>query len=196
MPTATTAPLFDDAADLRELTRRFAHPGRIESIWLRPARGAPTRSVTEAMAWVDRGLEGDRSAARPPSRPGGSKRQITLIQAEHLQVMAALLKRADIDPALLRRNVVVSGLNLIASKGLFKDQPMLLRLGDRVLLEMTGPCEPCSKMEAILGHGGYNAMRGHGGMTARVIRGGLIRAGDEVTCAVEDTLTSEPVPVA
>lgn len=176
-----TAPLFDTAPDLRELTRRFAHPGRVESIWLRPARQVPTRSVAQALALVDRGLDGDRSAARPLGRPGGSKRQITLIQAEHLIVMAALLKR-PIDPAILRRNVVVSGLNLIATKNLFKDQPMLLQLGDEVLLEVTGPCDPCSKMEVILGHGGYNAMRGHGGVTARVLRGGLIREGDAVAC--------------
>ncbi len=188
--TATDRPAMTTPT-LRDLTRHFPHPGRVEAILLRPARGAPATQVQSAEAIATQGLAGDRSATRslesrrsgfsrasPLARPAPttppSKRQITLIQSEHLPVIAALcaMTATDLDPAILRRNLVISGINLIAARSLFADQPLHLLIGNQVVLEITGPCDPCSKMEAALGPGAYNAMRGHGGMTARVITGG------------------------
>jgi MOSC domain-containing protein YiiM len=164
--------------DLHELTRRFARPGRLEAILLRPARRTPVLSVNEAVAMEGRGLAGDRIGA---ARPGG-KRQVSLIQQEHLPAIAALTGHAQVDAEGLRRNLVVSGLNLLAARSLFRDQPLVLAIGAQVLLEVSGPCEPCSRMEELLGPGGYNAMRGHGGVTARVLRGGVLRVGDGIEC--------------
>ncbi|TDP82189.1 MOSC domain-containing protein [Aquabacterium commune] len=187
-PMPETHPLFPSASALpahptmRELSRHAPHIGRLDAIHLRPARLQAVQSVDSAIALVDQGLQGDRTAARAPSRPGGSKRQVTLMQAEHLGVIAALTHRDSVDAAALRRNLLVSGLNLVACKALFKDTPLLLCIGTEVQLELTGPCDPCSRMEAVLGPGGYHAMRGHGGMTARVLRGGVLRVGDAVRC--------------
>jgi MOSC domain-containing protein YiiM len=108
-------------------------------------------------------LRGDRYES-------SGKRQVTLLQAEHLAVLSSFAGRT-VEPAILRRNILVSGINLVALKG------ARFRLGD-ALLEGTGPCEPCSRMEEALGPGGYNAMRGHGGITARVLETGWIRLGD------------------
>ena len=166
---------------LRQLAQQFAHPGRLDAIYLRPARREPVIQVDSASAWVDRGLEGDRAAHPSIRRTGINKRQITLIQAEHLPAVAAFTQLGKVDAAWPRRNLVVSGLNLLATKALFKDTPLVLHVGKEIVLEITGLCEPCSHMETLLGPGGYNAMRGHGGLNARVLVGGTLRVGDTVT---------------
>lgn len=142
-------------------------PGRVEWIGLRPARAQAMHEVVEAEAIAGKGLVGDRYSS------GSGKRGVTLIQAEHLPVIAALSGHAGVSPALLRRNVVVSGLPLIALK------ERRFRIGD-VVLEGTGECDPCSNMEKALGAGGFNAMRNHGGLCARIVEGGRLRLGDAV----------------
>jgi MOSC domain-containing protein YiiM len=124
-------------------------------------------AVDTAEATAGKGLSGDRYGS------GSGKRGITLIQAEHLPVIAALSGHVEIPPTTLRRNLLVSGIPLIALKG------RRFRIGD-VLLEGTDPCDPCSRMEAALGPGGYNAMRGMGGLCARILEGGTLRVGDAV----------------
>ena len=138
-------------------------------------------SVRTALALEGRGLEGDRSAR---GARAGHKRQLTLVQSEHLPVIATFLGRAVIDAALLRRNIAVSGVNLLAARSLFEDQEIRVHVGDAVVLAITGTCDPCSKMEASLGPGGWNAMRGHGGMTASIEVGGTISVGDVVEIRV------------
>jgi MOSC domain-containing protein YiiM len=154
---------------LQELTSRHAGSGRLEWIGIRPARKAPLVASKQVRVLVN-GLAGDHRA-KPERNPG--KRSITLIQAEHLEVIAALSGCGAVEPSKLRRNLVVSGINLLA----LKDRKF--RIGSAEFLG-TGICAPCSRMETALGHGGYNAMRGHGGITAEVLSEGEIRLGDRV----------------
>jgi len=158
--------------ELTELMARFPRPGRIEWIGLRPSRGNPMHVVDWAVARAGCGLEGDRYDGR------SGKRGVTLIQHEHLAALAGLLGREAPGPGLLRRNLVISGINLIALKG------CQFAVGD-VILEGTGLCHPCSRMERALGPGGFNAMRGHGGLCARIVRGGTIRVGDSVVAVAD-----------
>lgn len=150
-------------ASLAEMMSRHAQAGRLDWIGLRAARRSDVTPV-DMVEVAEDGLAGDHA------RPG--KRAVTLIQAEHLPVIAALTGRA-VAPADLRRNLLVSGINLAALR---KGQ---VRIGD-VLLTVEGPCPPCSRMEEVLGSGGYNAVRGHGGWYASVTMGGMLRVGDAV----------------
>ncbi len=149
---------------LAELMARFTRPGRIEVILLRPARRAePVRA--EVAGLLENGLDGDHAS--------GGKRALTLIQAEHLPVISSLAGHKA-TPERLRRNLVISGLNLSALRG------ARLRIGQDAVVEITGPCAPCSRMEEALGEGGYNAVRGHGGWCAAVLQPGRIAVGQVI----------------
>lgn len=151
------------------LLSRFAGPGRVDWIGLRPGRRVPMVAV-EAVEITETGLTGDRRET-----PG--KRAVTLIQAEHIPVISALARNVA-TPELLRRNLVISGLNLLALR------KAEFRIGTAIL-RGTGLCAPCSRMEEALGEGGYNAVRGHGGITAELVEPGHVALGDE----------TRPIPV-
>lgn len=148
--------------------QNFPLPGRIQWIGLRPGRNEQIQVVESAEASVEDGLIGDRFQGG-----AGAPRQVTLIQQEHFDVIARLLNRESIDPALMRRNIVVSGINLTALKS------HVIQIGS-ARFRVNAGCPPCGKMEMNLGCGGYNAMRGHGGVVATVIASGTIRVGDLV----------------
>ncbi len=142
-------------------------PGSIEWIGVRHKSKELPESVSSVSISIEHGIEGDHYKGK------SKKRQVTLIQAEHLEAVAKLLTKSEIEPTLTRRNIVVRGINLLA----FKE--MQFKIGN-VLLEYTGLCHPCSQMEKNLGEGGYHAMRGHGGITARVLESGTVHVGDSV----------------
>lgn len=153
-------------------------PGRVEWIGLSPGRREPVVPVREVQAALRTGLEGDRHALG-----GRSKRQVTLIQAEHLPVIGGLLG-TEVRPEQLRRNVVVSGINLYAMRR------STFRVGG-VLLQGTGVCDPCRRMEENLGPGGFSACRGHGGITAIVVEPGSFAIGDEVVFVADPGLAND-----
>jgi MOSC domain-containing protein YiiM len=156
---------------IRDLNKPPQIAGRVESIVVRASPRAAAHSVASTTALAGIGLLDDRLGQRGEAEL--STRQVTLIQAEHLAVIAELARVGQLDPVALRRNLVVSGINLLALRN------ARLEVGAAVL-EIVGPCHPCSRMEEAVGPGGYAAMRGHGGVTARVLVGGPIQVGDIV----------------
>ena len=155
-------------SNMQKLLNTLPQVGKVEWIGLRRVRRKDLDVVEEVEANTESGLIGDRYSGK------NGKRQVTLIQQEHLTAVGSLLKQEAIHPNLLRRNIVMSGINLLALKG------KQFQIGEAIL-EMTGLCHPCSRMEENLGTGGYNAMRGHGGITARVIKSGIIKTNDTIS---------------
>lgn len=127
--------------------------------------------VTTAELTPGRGMAGDHF--RPGRR---SAREVTLIQHEHLAEIAEQHAGVRVEPELLRRNLVVSGIELKSLIG------RRFRVGT-VVLEGTGPCTPCLRMDEALGAGGRLAMRGRGGLIAKIVQGGTISVGDIVGLA-------------
>jgi len=128
---------------------------------------------------IAQGVVGDRY-----TRASGG-RQVTLVQAEHLAAIASHIGRSEVLPVDLRRNVVTRGINLLA----LKDKRF--EIGSAVL-ETTGECHPCSRMEEILGIGGYNAVRGLGGITARIVQSGTVKVGNTVLALRRDSDGATP----
>ncbi|MBX2883041.1 MAG: MOSC domain-containing protein [Granulosicoccus sp.] len=132
------------------------------------------QSCASVLLDSDGGVAGDRYHG------SSGKRHVTILQHEHLATIASLLHVDTIDPASLRRNLTVTGINLLALKG----KQFLI---GSARLEYTGLCHPCSRMEELLGSGGYNALRGHGGITARVLSNGTIKLNDPVIAVTGNT---------
>lgn len=151
-------------SELHAMMARTAQAGRVAWIGLRPKRRGEMVEVV-SVCLAEHGLDGDHA------RPG--KRAVTLIQAEHLGAIGAFLGREPVTPTQMRRNIVVSGLNLAALKG------RELALGTAVV-RLTTICAPCSRMEETFGDGGYSAVRGHGGWCAEIVQAGNISRGDQV----------------
>ena len=143
--------------------------GTLTWIGLRSERKARMTIVESAKAIATRGLEGDRRCASTP----GSGRQVTLINQEHIDVVASLMGLASIAPEQLRRNLVVTGVNLQALRH------QRFRIGEAEF-EANAHCHPCLRMEQNLGTGAVAAMLGHGGICAKIITSGVIAIGDKV----------------
>lgn len=118
---------------LRELLKPPHVTGRIEAIVVRGESRQPARCIESTQALPGLGLADDRLGRRSTAKP--STREVTLIQHEHLPVIAALAGVTVVDPIALRRNLVVSGINLLALKN------ARIRVG-HALLEIVAPCHP------------------------------------------------------
>jgi MOSC domain-containing protein YiiM len=145
-------------------------PGRVERLWVKRAhRGAmDARESIELVA--GRGVEG--SADR------GGRRQVTILERE---VWEALVRElgSDAGPETRRANVLVSGIDLRASRG-----RVLRRGGARI--RVGGEVKPCERMEeAVAGLRALMYPEWRGGAFGQILDGGIVAVGDAVVW--EDT---------
>jgi len=135
--------------------------GRIVSLQLCPGHRKPMQPVERMEAIANLGPKGDRHALPESSR------QVLLIEKETLDQLS-------LRPGEIKENVTTLGLELMK---LTRGQR--LKLGQSVVLEIAGPCTPCSRMEEI-SPGLLRASAGRRGMLARVMQGGAIVLGDTI----------------
>lgn len=114
---------------IRDLSAPPHVVGRVDAIIVRGASCEPARRVAATAALARVGLAGDLLGQRGEAEL--STRQVTLIQSEHLSVIARLSLVANVDPVGLRRNLVVSGINLLPLKN------ARLRVGDALQDKLT-----------------------------------------------------------
>ena len=140
-------------------------PGRVERLWVKRAhRGAmDARDSIELVA--GRGVEG--------STDRGGRRQVTLLEREVWDALMRELGR-DAGPETRRANVLVSGIDLRASRG------RVLRLG-ATRIRIGGEVKPCERMEeAVAGLRAAMYPEWKGGAFGQIIDGGIVAVGDGV----------------
>jgi MOSC domain-containing protein YiiM len=136
--------------------------GQVSSLHLNIRTRQPMRVVAEAMAVPGAGLLGCRH-----SRPG-NERAVLLVQAE-------VLKSLGLEPGEIKENITSEGLDLDSLA-----PGTQLQVGETVVLQVTGPCAPCRRMDEIR-LGLQAELAGRRGINTRVHTGGKIRQGDKIT---------------
>jgi MOSC domain-containing protein YiiM len=125
-----------------------------------PRKRVPMEELQEASVVENSGLHGCAHA-----RPNG-RRQILLVDVETLRAM-------DLAPGIIRENITTEGLDVNALQS-----GQRLRVGE-IELEVSTPCEPCELMETIRA-GLMTELACRRWMLCRVLKGGVVRRGDEI----------------
>lgn len=135
--------------------------GAVAQLFVARAKHGAMLEQPEVRAIENHGFEGC-SHARIRSR-----RQVLLLEGE-------VLSELGLAPGTARENVTTDGVRLGELRAGAR-----LRIGREAVFEVTVPCEPCERLEAIR-RGLQDKLQGRRGIFCRVIEGGLIRCGDPI----------------
>jgi MOSC domain-containing protein YiiM len=149
--------------------------GRLVGIYTTSEAAKPLEANTSIRAIEGVGLEGDRYATAVGTysdRPG-AHRQVTFVERE---VVAAVNDEAGVELGEneSRRNLVTEGVPLHHLIG------RTFRVGD-VVFRGIKSCPPCAHLERLTRPGVRVALENRGGLRAEIVRGGVLRIGDEIT---------------
>jgi MOSC domain-containing protein YiiM len=161
----------------------LATVGSVEAIHVAAAAGAPVRPVDETGAIAGIGLEGDRYAeGRGHYQDGRVSRDLTLIEAEAVEALAREHGIA-LAPGETRRNLTTRGvgLNYLVGRRFWVGE--VLCLGTRL-------CDPCQYLADLTGKPLLRPLVHRGGLRADIVRGGVIRVGDQVRLVGADWVVS------
>ena len=138
--------------------------GSIISMRLCVGSRDPMKEVNDANFITGQGMEGDRHLRSDGRR---SNRQVLIMDSE-------TLSHFDLLPGQVRENVTVAGLDFSSISAGDK-----VSLGGDVILEITGDCEPCARMDELR-PGLKDEIDGKRGLLAFVEKGGVVAVGAEV----------------
>jgi len=133
----------------------------ISGLFTSPARKSGTSTLHERLTAVaGLGFEGC-AHANPP------KREVLFVSQEHLDGL-------ELEPGVIRENITVAGADV-------EQWPVgqQVRAGAAVF-EITMVCDPCERMEALR-PGLQEQLEGRRSMLARVVDGGEVAVGDELS---------------
>jgi MOSC domain-containing protein YiiM len=147
--------------------------GRLAGIARHDRPKGPMETLAHVAVTAAEGVRGDYRGARAAAKPG-RKRQVSLIEAECVTTAMAEAG-ARLDWSDCRRNLLVEGVRLPRAEG------TRVQVGSSLVLEITGECDPCERMDAL--HDGLRAAMEpdwRGGFCGRVVSDGDIAVGDEI----------------
>ena len=137
----------------------FGHHGR-------PPDDYPLREVDEIECVAGRGIRGDRFYDYRHDYKG----QITFFSQEVFDGLSAAFPHVRKSPGALRRNVVVSGINLNSLIGEEFELQGMRFLG-------TAHCRPCYWLDQAFAPGAEAWLKGNGGLRAQILTNGTLRIG-------------------
>lgn len=153
--------------------------GRVAALYIAPKAAAAMVSVSEARAFTDRGLEGDRFFRESWIAANRPDKAVTLIEEETLEIVAAELS-TEILADKTRRNIVTRGVPLVDL--LHKEFTIgVVRMRGIRLFEPCGHLEKVSKLPGI-----FKALEHRSGLKAAILSDGVIRVGDSIALRAEN----------